>query len=227
MVDLDSFLLALFTSLISFGLGIFSVYLRDILKARAEKKKLNKKFLDLFQAFTLIENPSRAKIKILILLNSMEKKILAQKLEMLVDFKYTPQKKTVKGNTKGDFKEFKFKEEGELHYEKEILRRFSLNTTNQQEFFYISECIEQVLIRLEDEKWLVIVGFFPFIIYDNRIKNSGKKLDFKNIKDSDKDTFIDFLKHLEEKYKKAKIIKKSKKLVDDTLITKIKGYSKK
>lgn len=102
-----------------------------------------------------------------------------------------------------------------------------MNTTNQQEFFYISECIEQVLIRLEDEKWLVIVGFFPFIIYDNRIKNSGKKLDFKNIKDSDKDTFIDFLKHLEEKYKKAKIIKKSKKLVDDTLITKIKGYSKK
>lgn len=76
---------------------------------------------------------------------------------------------------------------------------------------------------MEDEDWLLLLGFHPFILFDNRKKDSGKQVDLINLKESEKDILIDLLKPIEGKYKKAKIIKKSKELVNETLIKKIKG----
>lgn len=190
MVELESFFLALATSLISFILGVISTQLRDFLKRRAEKKELKEKFLDFFNSLTQVDNLVNSKKKALTFLYHIDKDIISRKLEMIFDIKYSPQTKR----------------------------------EQDQILIYISECIEYATIRLEDEDWILLVGFFPFLLFDKREKNRSKKLDLReNLNKSEREILIDFLKHLENKFKKAKIIKNSKDLVNDTLIKKIRG----
>ncbi|MBD3273268.1 hypothetical protein GF385_02875 [Candidatus Dependentiae bacterium] len=189
MVELDSFFLVLGTSLISFVLGVFATRLENFLKKKAEKKKLNQKFIDFFNLLTqIVDNLQKSKLNILTLLYYMDKDTVSRKLESIFDIKYSPE------TTKKD----------------------------NQTFIYISECIENARIRLEDDEWILFIGFFVFKI-DYKLDRSKKMDLYESINESERVILLDFLRHLEEKFKKAKIIRKSKVLVDDTLIKKIKG----
>ena len=97
-------------------------------------------------------------------------------------------------------------------------------TENNQTLIYISECIEYADIRLEDEEWVLFVGFFHFILGNKRNRSKKIKIQTReSLNESEREILIDFLKHLEERFKKANIIKHSKELVDEALIKKIKG----
>jgi len=221
MVEYDAFSLALITSLISFSLGFVSAYLRDWLKQIKENKKMKEVFLKIFEGFCSINNTKRAHLSVLINLLNIDTKILSSKLEMLVGIEYSPEKKSISRRTTGGFNEYKFKDENDpqFPYEKEILRQFSLNTNSTEDFYVMNQKIDSIKIRMEDENWFIIIGLFPFIIW--KTEDTNLKFDYRDAKKSNPEVLINFLKTLESKYKKAKIIKKSKSLVDEVLIAKI------
>jgi hypothetical protein len=221
MVEYEAFFLALITSLISFSLGFVSAYLRDWIKQSKENRKMKEVFLKIFEGFCSINNTKRAHLSVLINLLNIDIKILTSKLEMLVGIEYSPERKSISRRTTGGFNEYKFKDENDSQFpfEQEILRRFSLNTNSTEDFYVMNQKIDSITIRMEDENWFLIIGLFPFMIWEN--KDSNLKFDYRDVKNSNPDVLINFLKTLESKYKKAKIIKKSKSLVNDVLIAEI------
>lgn len=90
-------------------------------------------------------------------------------------------------------------------------------------------------IRIEDEKWC-LQFFFDHLIISESFNVFGEEgwnesEQFRIFKsriapNANENKLIDFLKFLEEKYKKAGIIKKSKILLNDGKINKIKNWMK-
>ncbi len=229
LIDINSFILLLLSSSISFVFYFLASHLRDWIKNREEKKRVRKECLNFFQAFTLIENPKRAKILVKLVLTNFKREILSEKLEMVIAQDYYPEKKNIKKQTKGEFHEYKFENQNEskdtILPEREILKRFTLNTKTNQDFFIMSNKFENLSHRLENERWMLIIGLFPFLIWDkNKAKN--KEFNFNNISTTNKEVLIEFLKYLENRYRKIKIIGSREKLVNDELIKKIRNFKK-
>lgn len=68
-----------------------------------------------------------------------------------------------------------------------------------------------LVIKVDDVRWILILSFDQYIIIDKA--NDQKRFDYDKSNQSNREVLINFLEDLENRYKKAKVIKSNKLLL--------------
>lgn len=75
----EAIIIFLITSIIYLVIGFVLSNLRDWLKNRKEKRRINELFLNLFDSFTLLENPLKARKRALLIIQCIGEELILEK----------------------------------------------------------------------------------------------------------------------------------------------------